>query len=614
MDQEYFQAEAAASKASSMKSYVQLKTRLLDCIDDFIAIIPENTAICSELREKLDANVFNLVVVGQFKRGKTYLINALMGEEILPVAVVPLTSIVTVLKYGESVNVQVVFNDGNTSEIQVDQIQNFATETGNPKNVKGVREVLITYPSSYLKDGVRLIDTPGVGSIYLHNTDVAYQYLPKSDAALFLLSVDQPVGKAEMDFLSDVRQYSNKIFFLLNKIDYLSEEEVSESIDFSRKAIREVMGEDVRIFPVSAKLALKGKLESSNELLLKSNLPAFSEVLTRFLLLDKGKVLLSSVIHNLLRILSQSRLQLELEQKSLETPLHELEEKLRAFEEKKGEILNEKKNFDIMLDGEVNRFVKTVLDEDLTALKKEILPKMEQGLDDFYAAHSDLSLKELNDILESYVVQEVQRAYNAWHGMEEEKVAKAFDEICEGFLKRINDILDDLLMFSSELFSIPFEVIKVKSVWSSESNFYYKLQHEPVGLDLLTDSLTQVLPGYISKRFEKFRAYVFRLANRMIFNKRKRHMLETIEMQAGRMRSDFLTRLNRGKHGFRKEVLQRIDAMVDGISGAIEKGMDAKTRGEKQSEEIKKVLMEKLQAVEEGKKKLIEIAENVQSV
>ena len=64
-----------------------------------------------------------------------------------------------------------------------------------------MQEVLITYPSPYLKDGVRLIDTPGVGSVYEHNTDVAYQYLPKSDAALFLLSVDQPVSKAELNFL-----------------------------------------------------------------------------------------------------------------------------------------------------------------------------------------------------------------------------------------------------------------------------------------------------------------------------------------------------------------------------------------------------------------------------
>ena len=90
-----------------------------------------------------------------------------------------------------------------------------------PQNRKEVLEVVVFYPSPYLRDGDRLVDTPGVGSVYIHNTDVAYRYLPKSDAALFLLSTDQPAGKAEIEFLRDVRQYASRIFFLLNKTDYL---------------------------------------------------------------------------------------------------------------------------------------------------------------------------------------------------------------------------------------------------------------------------------------------------------------------------------------------------------------------------------------------------------
>ncbi|GKT07941.1 dynamin family protein [Desulforhabdus sp. TSK] len=587
-----------AEEAASMKGYVQLKEQLLEYLVAAASLMPEGEGLCSELREKLTSNVFNLVVVGQFKRGKTYLINALMGEEILPVAVVPLTSIVTILTYGESLKARVVFNDESVLEIEPDQIQDYVTETGNPRNAKGVREVLVTYPSAYLKDGVRLIDTPGVGSIYLHNTDVAYQYLPKSDAALFLLSVDQPVSKAEVDFLADVKEYSNKIFFLLNKIDYLSDGELKESLTFTQNALREVMGEEMKIFPVSAKLALNGKLASDDALLLQSNLPGFSEVLNRFLLMEKGKVLLTSVIRNVLRLLSQTRLQWELEQKSLATPLEELQEKLSAFQTKKQEILRERQNIEILLDGEVNRFVKSVLDEDLRVFKKEILPGMEQELDEFYAAHSDLSLKELNDTLEGFVLERVRGTFNEWRSVEESKVAEAFQVICDRFMRKISEIVDELLLFSSELFSIPFEVIKVESVWSTDSDFYYKLKDEPVGLDLLTDSLTQVLPGYISSRFEKVKAYVFRVANRLIFNKRKQHMLETIDMQAGRMRADFLRRLTRGKHAFRRQILERIDATMEGISLAIEKGMDARTRGEREAALQGKLLSEKMEHLE----------------
>ena len=183
--------------------------------------LPDRTS-CLEWKEKLETNTFNLVAVGQFKRGKTCLINALLGADILPVSVVPLTSIVTIVVYGETVGVKVFFKNGKIVDIPVESLPDYVTETGNPKNEKAVSEVVVFYPSPYLKDGVRLVDTPGVGSVYVHNTDVAYRYLPKSDAALFLLSIDQPVSSAEIEFLNDVREYAGRIFFLLNKTDYLS--------------------------------------------------------------------------------------------------------------------------------------------------------------------------------------------------------------------------------------------------------------------------------------------------------------------------------------------------------------------------------------------------------
>ena len=356
-----------------------------------------------ELLEKVRTNTLNLVVVGQFKRGKTCLINALMGVDLLPTAVVPLTSIVTVLSYGEVLHIEVSFQDGKVRAIDPQKLVDYVTEPGNPKNVKNVKEVLVRYPSAYLKDGVRLVDTPGVGSVYLHNTDVAYQYLPNSDAALFLLSVEQPVSKAELDFLKDVQQYSDKIFFLLNKIDYVTSKEIQASIEFTGRTIKEATGLDVKVYPISAKQALDGKLKGSEKLLKQSKLPAFSEVLSKFLVEEKGKILLLSVTNNLLRTLSQARLHLELELQSLTCPLDELQEKLQILEAKQEQILLEERSFDLLLDGEVKRLIKTRLDEDLEAFKKEFIPQMEQGFDTFCNDHQDLSLKELNDVLEAYV-------------------------------------------------------------------------------------------------------------------------------------------------------------------------------------------------------------------
>ena len=92
---------------------------------------------CEDLREKIRSNAFNLVVVGQFKRGKTSLINALLGAEILPVAVVPLTSIVTIMTWGEALRIKVYFNDERVSEIKPESLSDYVTEKGNPEEHQG---------------------------------------------------------------------------------------------------------------------------------------------------------------------------------------------------------------------------------------------------------------------------------------------------------------------------------------------------------------------------------------------------------------------------------------------------------------------------------------------
>ncbi len=384
--------------------YASLKEDIVKCIDSILTIENLSAGLCEELKDKLENNVFNLVVLGQFKRGKTSLINALLGAEILPTAIVPLTSIATILTYGETINIKVHFTDGRVIEIKPATLSQYVTEKGNPKNEKAVQEVIMAYPSTYLKDGVRLIDTPGVGSVYEHNTDVAYQYLPKSDAALFLLSVDQPVSQAELNFLKDVKEYSHRIFFLQNKADYVGPEDLAESILFSKQIIEESLGSEVKIFPLSAKWALQGKLSGTKELLEKSFLPEFELILNTFLMQEKGQVLLLSVTNNLLRLLAQARFKLELEIKSLATPLEELHEKIKIFEKKKEEILVEKEDFCLLLDGATKNIIKNVLDEDTRTFRQGLILKVSENIESSYQAYSGLSLKEIQRRLEGQMV------------------------------------------------------------------------------------------------------------------------------------------------------------------------------------------------------------------
>ena len=589
---------ALSEPAGSIGDFNHIRDRIYRAAGEMLTLNPTDRDSCLEAREKLETNTFNLVVVGQFKRGKTCLINALLGADILPVSVIPLTSIVTVLRYGEKLEIKVYFNDGKELPISPEALPDYVTESGNPRNAREVREVVVFYPSLYLKDGVRLVDTPGVGSVYSHNTDVAYRYLPKSDAALFLLSIDQPVSSAELDFLADVRQYADRIFFLLNKIDYLPEDEVGRALSFSKETLEKVMGPEIRIFPISAKLAINGQLERAPEQIEASRLPAFSEVLNRFLMKEKGKVLLGSVAGNLLKILSRARLETELELQSLKTPVAEIREKTAAFEEKKGMLLRERRDFDTLLNSEIDRLIVKELDRGLAQLKSRLIPEMEADFNRYYEEKKDLSLKELNDTLENFVREKIEVQFLAWQELEDDKLSRAFNSICREFAGKINRVIDSLLDFSSQLFSVPFERVEAESLWTSESGFTYKLREDAVGLDMLAASLTQVAPRYISGRFKRFRDWAYRTANRAIMTKRKRHMLEAIEMQAGRLRFDFLDRVHKSALSFRSEMVNKMESVSDGIAQAIGRGMELRTKGEAEAVRLEGALKAKISQME----------------
>ena len=585
--------DALMTDPSVMTKYSDHKGALQRCIDEIIALDRVPGVALKELRDKLKSEAFHLLVVGQFKRGKTSLVNALLGADLLPVAVVPLTSIVTILTYGETLRIEVHFQDGRRAEIGAERLTEFVTEKGNPRNVKQVGEVVIAYPSPYLTGGVRLIDTPGVGSIYQHNTDVAYRYLPKADAALFLLSVDQPLGRAELDFLNDVKEYAHKIFFLLNKADYLAEEELKESIEFSTTTLQEVMGPGVRIFPVSAKLALEGRQGGSEELLQRSLLPAFTAALDGFLMDEKGAVLLLSVTRALLRMLSQAKLEAELELTSLALPLAELEEKTRAFEAKTAEVLRERQDFDLLLEGDTKRLLESTLDEDVMKFRKDLIDRERAHLQEQYSRMKKLSSRQLRHTLERLVMERVRAAFSEWRAVEDDRLAKEFEVVCRRFADKINDTTDNLVKFSAQLFACAYEPFRTDVLARVPTRFTYKFRDQPVGIEIIASSLTLALPRWIG--------------NRRILKDADAFLTKAIDMQTARLSYDFSERVQKSKLGFKREMLQALDATLEGIAGAIRKAAAQRSQGAEEVARRRKELVAGAHSVEALQQRLIRI-------
>ena len=208
--------------------------------------------VCAEyvLRERLQEARLQIAILGQFKRGKSTFINALLRAPLLPSAVVPVTAIPTFIAWGAVPHIRVTYRDTRPPEdfhppdpVAVRaELNQWVTEQGNPVNRRQVRRVDLFFPADVLRDGMVLIDTPGVGSTLRHNTDAALQVLPECDAALFVVSADPPITEAEIAYLRAIRPHVVRLHFVLNKIDYLNGPEQEQATAFLRNALRGSFG------------------------------------------------------------------------------------------------------------------------------------------------------------------------------------------------------------------------------------------------------------------------------------------------------------------------------------------------------------------------------------
>lgn len=266
---------------------------------------------CGELVVKLAEDRFTLAVLGQFKRGKSLLMNAIIGRELLPIGVLPLTSAITVLKYGPTERLVVHReNWGYPDELPVSALADYVTEKGNPSNEKKIKIASVELPVPFLRRGIEFVDTPGVGSAIIANTATTYSFLPECDAVLFVTSVDTPMTSLELAFLKDIRDYVDKIFFVVNKSDLVPDKERGEVLEFVAETIREQTGHDaVKVFSVSARQGLAARMSGDAALYEQSGLKALEEALASFLSEEKSNAFLAAVAHKALRILDDEAAQ-----------------------------------------------------------------------------------------------------------------------------------------------------------------------------------------------------------------------------------------------------------------------------------------------------------------
>jgi len=214
---------------------------------ELVATERGQAGLAAEAREACSALAnrrFNVAVVGQFKRGKSTLINALLSREVLPADVAPVTTAITVVEHGRSERAVVRFEDGREEEIAVEHVRLLVSEEENPGNRKGVRIVRIELPSPFLSSGMRLVDTPGVGSVFETNAEVTRSFLPRIDVAVVVLGSDPPISGEELALVRSVAPGVGHLYFVLNKTDLVSEPTRVKAEAFTHRVLADALGAD----------------------------------------------------------------------------------------------------------------------------------------------------------------------------------------------------------------------------------------------------------------------------------------------------------------------------------------------------------------------------------
>jgi Dynamin family len=221
--------------------------------------------------ERLEQGKLFVVVAGEFKQGKSSLVDALLDEpDLFPANPDIATCLVSTISYAPREQVTVFVGEDGTAAprvIQRDQIRDYVMEGRNPKNVQQARLLKIETPNPHLKDGLVLVDTPGTGGLFKRHSEITYAFLPNADAVLYVSDALSPLSVTDLEFLQKIASQCQRIIFVLTKTDLSSQDEYQAVMEGNRAKLAAALNrasEDIRIVPVSSTFKLR-YLESRDE-------------------------------------------------------------------------------------------------------------------------------------------------------------------------------------------------------------------------------------------------------------------------------------------------------------------------------------------------------------
>jgi small GTP-binding protein len=457
-------------------------------LTEFAGAHPDLVARLRSVEERERTQRFHIAVVGEFKRGKSTLLNALLGRTVVPTGVLPLTSVATEVRYGAGTATAVGL-DGSETQIDVSEVADYVTEAGNPDNVRGVERVVIEVDAPLLQRGLVLVDTPGIGSIHAHNTEAALAEYQRIDAAIVVLAADTPLSEGERAILDQLRSKNMRTFVVVNRCDHLRADDLAEVGAFIRSQV------DAPLWMVSARAALSRRA-SSGERDDPGEFDDFARAIGAFVDQDLAAARAVATRDQLDHIAAElvDRLQLELSAASLgaETAMSRADAFERAAEVERDSFVGDR----LVLDQRVDQLCASVGEH----LADMVADAFERRAPELRGAANVLPLAGLEDRLgiltESIVAEETDRALETSSTI----VQQGWSELAAWYRSRLDARVAAVRGIAADLFEVPLISTSARTAEVARAQVRLNFHHEASVTEPVDHLVRSLLPPPIRRR------------------------------------------------------------------------------------------------------------------
>jgi small GTP-binding protein len=547
-------------------------TALPALLDGLAELLDEaSRARLAQVRVRLDQDRLRILVVGEAKRGKSTLVNALLGDRVLPTGALPVTALTTTLTHGNTAEVEAHYADGRTvRQTDLSVLVDLVTEDGNPGNIRGVNSVTVRLPNALLAAGVELVDTPGIGSIHEHNTAEAHHALGQMDAAVVVTATDPPITAAEREFLTRVRRLAVHTFLVLNKTDQVEAADLPAVVGFTRDVAARALGTAARVFAVSARDAERGRDRHDDALVEQSGLPRFAAALRAYLATRRGADLRASVAAHAHRLTAAAIDDITLTLRAAVLDTAERNRRRDAFSRALTAVTAMSGESATILGGGIRDLIAETNEQardHVQVTTRTVLTRAETWV----AEHPQMRGGSLEAAAYRAATTVADRAVSEWIARRQRELDTALRGLTGRLESRLAEQLDAVRTAAEESFAVPLAARPEPAGLTATTRF----RLAPPGTASVTDALaTPVrthLPGSLGRR--------------VIARHLRTVLTDLVDQHFGRARADFQSRTEETHRQLSATLSRQLADAAEHVTGAIRRGTEvaALRAGEQQA-------------------------------